>query len=126
MVQDHARPFPYFEGLAIDANDGSGNLIVPSGSRVREVTAAPPALKLSQGRLDLRPGGREPVTVTTNFAEPFAYQVQTQTADGGDWLVVSVRATGLPPGVYRGAVTIRLFAGTPAVAELPVSLTVPP
>ena len=127
----------YFTPSSI-AIDRTGNLFVPSGSRVREVTSTLLALRLSQDRVDLQPGSSRSLAVTTNFAESFPYVVQTRTNDGGDWLAVnrasgltgealtvSGAAAGLAPGIYRGIVTVRLFAGTPISADVPVTLTVP-
>jgi sugar lactone lactonase YvrE len=138
-------------GPALDANLGSGGSFVPAsiafdrrgelfiaaGNRIRQVTATPLELRVSRDRIDLVPGGSEPLRIATNFAQSFPYLVRLRTADGGAWLTanrssgitgepltIGADARSLVPGVYRGTVTVRLVAPKPLDLEIPVSLTV--
>jgi len=132
------------------AFDPAGNLyFAESGlNRIRAVTSAALTLKVSVDHIDLSGSGSvssPAISVTTNFAEPFPYQVRVSTADGNSWLTTN-RRTGLtgepftviarpsntPNGVYHGTVSVILpgveGASNPLQVDVPVTfnLTIPP
>jgi sugar lactone lactonase YvrE len=130
--------------------DPAGNLyFAESGlNRIREVTSTALTLKVSVDHIDLSGSGSvssPAISVSTNFAEPFPYQVRVSTTDGNSWLTTN-RVTGLtgepftvitapsniPNGVYHGTVSVILpgveGASNPLQVDVPVTfnLTIPP
>ena len=127
------------------AFDQAGNLYLPEPGLnfIREVIATPYKLVVSPDRINAAGSVAQSQTLTmsANFAEPFAYAVRVSTADGAPWLTanrstgftgesiaVSVNPAGLARGSYHGTVSVALSipAGDATrVVDVPVSLTVP-
>jgi sugar lactone lactonase YvrE len=119
------------------AFDASGDMFLPSGTRIREVIPGLVTARLFRDRIDFQ-GASPPaqsIRVATNIAEPLPFAVQVKsggawlstnrpTGQTGELLTVSANPAGLAPGVYSGSIQISIPGG-PVGATLPVTLTVP-
>jgi len=125
--------FPSPDAVAVDAS-GICTWRKGGANRVRQVMTMPLKAAFSKDAVQLKGSAVEAVKVVTNILESLPYQLKIATDDGGGWLktnrvtgmtgdAISVSADGskLPPGIYRGTLTVMLNA---AVGSLRVTLVV--
>ena len=126
----------YYYAPSSVAFDATGDMFIPSGTRIREVIPGLVTAQLSKDRIDFQ--GASPsaqsIRVATNVAEPMPFGVQVKsggawlstnrpTGQTGDLLTVSANPAGLAPGVYSGSIQISIPGGAVG-ATLPVTLAV--
>jgi sugar lactone lactonase YvrE len=126
----------YYYAPSSVAFDATGDMFIPSGTRIREVIPGLVTAQLSKDRIDFQ--GASPsaqsIRVATNVAEPMPFGVQVKsggawlstnrpTGQTGDLLTLSANPAGLAPGVYSGTIQVSIPGGAVG-ATLPVTLTV--
>jgi uncharacterized protein (TIGR03437 family) len=130
-------------GVAVDA---AGNLYIADNKnyRIRKVLAAPPSFSVSPSKLTFSvPAGTLVLTTqqaaVTSGVMGLAWGAQASTESGGNWLLVSpptgsvprsidvsVDASKLAEGTYRGMVAVTAPLAMPITQTVTVELTVVP
>jgi uncharacterized protein (TIGR03437 family) len=130
-------------GLAVDA---AGNLYIADydNDRIRKVLATPPAFSVAPSKVSLTaisgmPGGGGQQIIVSSAIAGLEWNAQASTASSGNWLLVtpatgvipgtvsvSVDASKLAAGSYRGTVTLQAPLAVPALQTIAVELTVAP
>jgi sugar lactone lactonase YvrE len=125
----------YFSPSSV-ALDASGDIFLPTNTRVREITAAPLRVQLSLDHIDFQGSSAKTVEVLTNVAEPLPFGLSVTgrgstwlstnrvTGQTGDMVTLVANPSGLAPGVYTATVQI-VVPGAATPPALPVTLTIP-